>query len=75
MLGETAKSSYQGSAHTISAIDFTSGKIQAIITPSSGGPSFTLPIDTSGNIIIPPSMQSAFQNRSFAFLEVGEVMS
>jgi hypothetical protein len=66
-------SSTKGVNHTISPVDFTGSRIQAVVTPIKGGPSFILPIDANGNIEIPPSMKWAFDNRSFAFLEVGEV--
>lgn len=72
MLGKTATTITHGN-HTVSAADFTSGKIQAVITPKADGPSFLLPIDAKGNIQIPQSMQDAFNKRSFAYLEVGEV--
>lgn len=72
MLTKTASTLHHGN-HTITGTDFTSGKIQAVITPKSGGPSFLLPIDAKGNIEIPQSMQDAFNKRSFAYLEVGEV--
>jgi hypothetical protein len=72
MLGKTASTLTHGN-NTIHPTDFTLGKIQAVITPRIGWPSFTLPIDAQGNIQIPQSMQDAFDKRSFAFLEVGEV--
>jgi hypothetical protein len=59
--------------HTIGMSDFSGKNIQAVITPMKGGPSFVLPIDAKGNIEIPPSMRSAFDNRTFAWMEVGEV--
>lgn len=60
-------------SHTIEVNDFSGKNIQAVITPQKGGPSFLIPIDSHGNIEIPPSMRSAFDNRTFAWLEVGEV--
>ncbi len=72
MLSKTASTLHHGNT-TISAAEYTSGKIQAVITPKTGGPSFVLPIDAKGNIQIPASMQNAFNTRSFAFLEVGRV--
>lgn len=72
MLSKTASTLQHGNT-TIAAVDYTSGKIQAVITPKVGGPSFLLPIDAQGNIQILPSMQDAFNKRSFAFLEVGHV--
>jgi hypothetical protein len=59
--------------HTIRVSDFSGKNIQAVITPMKGGPSFLLPIDPKGNIEIPPSMRTAFANRTFAWIEVGEV--
>ncbi|MDD2871484.1 MAG: hypothetical protein PHS49_05845 [Candidatus Gracilibacteria bacterium] len=61
------------SLNNLSGSDFVSNKVQAVVTPKIGGPSFVLPIDAHGNIQIPQSMQEAFNNRSFAFLEVGKV--
>ncbi|MBX9808822.1 hypothetical protein K2X92_00325, partial [Candidatus Gracilibacteria bacterium] len=72
MLSQTASTLHNG-VYTISASDFTGQKIQAVLTPVNGGPSFILPIDAQGNIQIPTSLKSAFLNKSFATLEVGIV--
>ncbi len=60
-------------AFKIEVGDLTGKNIQALVTPIKGGPSFLIPIDSQGNIEIPSSMQSAFGNRTFAWMEVGEV--
>lgn len=61
------------SINHVSWADFTSNKLQAVITPKVWWPSFVLPIDSHWNIQIPQSMKSAFNSRSFAFLEVWKV--
>lgn len=53
--------------------DFTSWKIQAVLTINEWWPYIPLPIDWAWNIQIPPSLQDAFGSESFYKIEVWEV--
>jgi len=59
--------------HDVSWDDFTNNHISAVVSVSKWWPYFVLPIDSSWKILIPESMKSAFDSKSFAYLEVWEV--
>lgn len=57
----------------ITADDFTSWKIAAVITPQKWGPSFVLHIDANGTIEIPESMREAVNQKSYQWIEIWKV--